>query len=408
MFSTFHTLRLRTSAPGVGVRRAPCLRHREQRCNQSPSGHEARKHAEPNAGAVRSLRTKRIPGGPKKVPHTNDQHPRAIAIGTSAGGVDALKRLVRAMPPDIAAPVLIVMHIGPHSMLPEILTAAGPLPAHHAAHGEALEPARIYIAPPDRHLLVHDRHVLLRRGPHENRARPAIDPLFRTLACSYGSGAIGVVLTGGLDDGTAGLEAIARCGGTTVVQDPVDATTPEMPSSALRHVSVDHCVLLDAMGGLLVQLARQPPGPAREIPLDVRLEAAVAAQEHVPGGIDPLPHGTLSPFTCPSCQGPLWEIAAHPPLRYRCHTGHSFTVNAMIEAQAEEAEGLLWTLMRSHQQRAALVRRMAERESGSAHAAHLLRRAEEYGRDADMIRSMIERAGIGVTENHQASASSHG
>lgn len=350
-----------------------------------------------------AIQTQKLPVGPKKVPHIHDQHPRAIAIGTSSGGVDALKRLASSLPPDFAAPVLIVLHIGPRSMLPEILTATGPLPARHAEHGEALKPGRIYIAPPDRHLLVHERHVLLRRGPHENRARPAIDPLFRTLACSYGSGAIGVVLTGGQDDGTAGLDAIARCGGTTVVQDPADATAPEMPASALRHVAVDHCVALDAMGGLLAHLARQPPGPARELPLDVRLEAAVAAQEHVSGGIDPPPHGALSPFTCPSCHGPLWEIAEQPLVRYRCHTGHSFTVDAMIHSQEEEAESLLWTLMRSHQQRAALVRRLAERDSGTAHEAHLLRRAEEYGKDADMIRSMIERAGIGGTADRQGS-----
>ncbi|MFU8865279.1 MAG: chemotaxis protein CheB [Rhodobacterales bacterium] len=328
------------------------------------------------------------------------QNLRAIAIGTSAGGVDALKRLVATLDDDLAAPVLIVMHVGARSLLPQILSTAGRLPACHAEHGQSLEPGRIYIAPPDRHMLVHDHHILLRRGPHENLCRPAIDPLFRTLACSYGPSAIGVVLTGALDDGTAGLDAIARCGGTTVVQDPDDAIAAEMPRSALRHVPVDHCVPLDGLGALLTRLATQQPGPPRDIPLDVKLEAAVAAQEHVQGGVAP-PHGVLSPYICPHCQGPLWEIADHPPLRYRCHTGHSFTVDAMLEAQAEEAEGLLWTLMRSHQQRATLVRSMAERAKGTAQAAHLLRRAEEYGKDADMIRSMIERAGIGHEGDRQ-------
>lgn len=319
---------------------------------------------------------------------------RVIAIGTSAGGVDALKRLAQSLGDDFAAPVLIVMHVGQRSLLPQILSSAGPLPACHAEHGQPLEPGRIYIAPPDRHMLVHDHHILLRRGPHENLSRPAIEPLFRTLACSYGPAAIGVVLTGGMDDGTAGLDAIARCGGTTVVQDPADAIAPEMPRSALRHVRVDHCVALDALGSLLTRLSTQPPSPPRDIPLDIKLEAAVAAQEYVQGGAAP-PHGVLSPFICPHCQGPLWEIAEHPPVRYRCHTGHSLTVDAMLKAQADEAEGLLWTLLRSHQQRAALVRTMAERGRGTAQAEHLLRRAEEYGRDADMIRSMIERAGIG-------------
>lgn len=313
-----------------------------------------------------------------------------IVIGASAGGVGALRRLARDLPADIAAPVAVVLHVGASSLLPELLESAGALPAHHARNGEALRPGTILVAPPDRHLLVHDGHVLLRRGARENLARPAIDPLFRSAACAFGGGTIGVVLSGSLNDGTVGLAAIKRCGGTAIVQEPEEADYPEMPLSALRHVAVDACLPLSGIAGALARLAAEPAPPTPEIPMDIRLEAAIAAQEHATMSSE-AKLGTPSSFTCPECQGPLWEIDDPEVLRFRCHVGHAFTAASILEAQAEEAEAILWRLLRARQQRAELARRMAEREHAGrpALAARLRARAAEYDADAELVRRML-------------------
>lgn len=335
-------------------------------------------------------------------------HRRIIVIGASAGGVEALRTLVGALPPDIAAPIAVVLHVGTQSILPELLEAAGRLPVHHAKNGEPLRRGTIYVAPPGKHLLVHDGHLMLRRGARENLARPAIDPLFRSAACSFGGGTIGVVLTGALNDGTAGLVAIKRCGGVVIVQEPREADFPEMPLSALRHVAVDACLPLAGIAKELVRRAAEPPGPTPEIPMDVRLEAAIAAQEHATMQTEEK-LGTPSPFTCPECQGPLWEIADDAMLRFRCHVGHAFTADAMLDAQAGEAEAILWRLLRARQQRAALARRMAERESDDrpALAAQFLARAEEYDEDAELVRRMLL-GGIGHFDEADAEAQSGG
>jgi len=186
---------------------------------------------------------------------------RLIAIGASAGGIEALKVLVAGLPADLPAAVAIVNHLAPESpgYLPAILSHAGPLPASHGRDREPLLPGRIYVAPPDRHMLVVGGCVLLTDGARENGMRPAIDPLFRSAAVSFGNRAIGVVLTGALDDGTAGLAAIKNRGGLAVVQDPADAETPSMPESALQHVVVDHMAPLSAMAALLVRLVQEEP-----------------------------------------------------------------------------------------------------------------------------------------------------
>ncbi|MBB5222837.1 two-component system chemotaxis response regulator CheB [Amaricoccus macauensis] len=315
-----------------------------------------------------------------------------IVIGASAGGVEALRTLVGRFRPDLPVPVAVVLHVGAQSILPELLGAAGRLPARHAQNGEALGPGTIYVAPPDKHLLIHNGHLMLRRGPRENLSRPAIDPLFRSAACSFGGGTIGVVLTGALNDGTAGLVAIKRCGGIAIVQDPSEADFPEMPLSALRHVEVDACLPLACIADELALRCAAPPRPTPEIPMDVRLEAAIAAQEHATMATEEK-LGTSSPFTCPECQGPLWEIDDPAVLRFRCHVGHAFTADAMLEAQAGEAETILWKLLRARQQRAELARRIAEREShghGSpVLAARFLERAQEYDEDAELVRRML-------------------
>ena len=324
-----------------------------------------------------------------------------IVIGASAGGVEALKRLAADLPPDLMATVFVVLHIGQTSYLPEILDRIGPLRADKAKSGEQFERGRIYVAPPGFHLLLHNDHMLLRRGPRENLARPAIDPLFRSAACSYGAHVIGVLLSGSMSDGTAGLRAIKAVGGLAVIQDPHDAAVPDMVRSAQRHVEIDHCVPLAELGRLLARLAAEPAGETYPIPPAVRLEAAVAAQEHsTMKNEDRL--GELSVFVCPECHGPLWEIEDGEMLRYRCHTGHAFTSDAMLEAQSDEADQMLWSLLRAHQQRAQFARRMADRERElhrAELAAKLQERSKEYEADAEVIERILQSRRATVEEN---------
>jgi len=315
-----------------------------------------------------------------------------IVIGASAGGVEPLKQIANDLPPDLAAAVFIVVHVGQVSYLPEILDRAGALGAKAARNGATFRSGCIYVAPPGFHLLLHDGHMLLRRGPRENLARPAIDPLFRSAALSYGANVIGVLLSGSLSDGTAGLRAVKAVGGLAVVQDPKDALVPSMVESALRYVDVDHCLPAAELGALLAKLAAEPAGETFAAPPTVRLEAAIAAQEHsTMKEVDRL--GELSVFTCPECHGPLWEIEDGDMLRYRCHTGHAFTADAVMEAQAIEADEILWSLLRSHQQRAEFARRMAEREKTrrrSELANKFGERAKEYEADAAVIERILE------------------
>ena len=283
------------------------------------------------------------------------------------------------------------MHIDRTSYLAEILHKVSNLPVSQAANREAVEPGRIYVASPGRHLLLHDSHILLRRGPRENLARPAIDSLFRSAAASFAGRVIGVVLSGALNDGTAGLHAIKRCGGLAIVQDPDDAMVPEMAMSALKHVDVDCSVPIARMGEVLLRFVAEPAGATPEIPIDIRLEAAVAAQEL--GEIvseDRL--GEPAPFSCPECQGTLWEIADPGMLRYRCRVGHAFTAEAALAAKSDEVDGLLWKLARSHEERSALAQRSAERERMLAHynlADRLDARAQEYRRGAELVRRLL-------------------
>jgi two-component system chemotaxis response regulator CheB len=315
-----------------------------------------------------------------------------IVVGASSGGLDALSQLVGDLPADLPAAVFIVMHVGIRSHLSEILNRRAALPVVTAESGAPIQPRTITVAPPGRHLLIHNDHVLLRRGPRENMARPAIDPLFRSAAASRGGRVIGVVLSGALNDGTAGLRAIKRCGGLAVVQKPSDASVPDMPESALRHVAVDHTAPVDAMAELLGRLAREPAGATPEIPLNIRLEATVAAQELGSMELEEK-LGNLSPFTCPDCSGALWEINDGSMLRYRCHVGHAFTAEAVLAGRAAEVDKFLESLLRSHRERAALVRRLAQKERSLQNislAEQFEARAREYEHDAEVVSRMAQ------------------
>ncbi|MEA2779919.1 MAG: two-component system, chemotaxis family, protein-glutamate methylesterase/glutaminase [Rhodospirillaceae bacterium] len=314
-----------------------------------------------------------------------------IVIGASAGGLQALQHLMKDLPADLPAAVFVVMHIGTSTHLAGILDRAGGLPVSQAKSGDPIETGHVYVAAPDMHLLLHDGHLLLRRGPRENLARPAIDPLFRTAACTFGARVIGVVLSGALNDGTAGLQAVKRCGGIAIIQDPADALVPDMPLSAKRYVDVDYSVPIAEMGDLLARLVAEPAGKTPEIPFDVKVEATIATQELADMDTEDR-LGVRSRFSCPECHGSLWEIGDGRILRYRCHIGHAFTGHGMMAAQAQEVEQLLEKLLRSHSERAELARRMAERERTDHRdrlADRLEERARDYQRDAELMRELL-------------------
>jgi two-component system chemotaxis response regulator CheB len=289
-----------------------------------------------------------------------------IVIGTSAGGVEALRQLARELPADLRAAVFVVIHLPAQapSLLPDILSRDGALPAAHAVNGEPIRRGRIYVAPPDNHLLVERDHMRVVHGPRENRYRPAVDPLFRSAAVAYGPRVVGVVLTGALDDGTVGMKAVKECGGVAIVQDPAEAIYPSMPRSVLRAMKVDYCVRLAEIAPLLARLSGEAAEEgAHTVPDDLKTENEIAEQQMEPSemleSVQKL--GALSAFTCPECQGSLWEIRDGELLRFRCHTGHAFSSDSLLAEQNETLEGALWSAVRALEEKMALARRMAAR-----------------------------------------------
>ncbi|MEI6945969.1 chemotaxis protein CheB [Paraflavisolibacter sp. H34] len=258
-----------------------------------------------------------------------------VVIGGSAGSVPALIEVVKVLPAGLQAAILIVMHVSPNvpSLLPQILSRAGTLPAAHARDGDLMETGRIYIAPPDRHLLLESNQVLVKKGPKENRFRPSIDALFRSAAYSYGARVIGVVLSGLLDDGTSGLWAVKRMGGLSVVQEPEEALCASMPSNVLEYVEVDYTLPSAEIGRLLPRLTgeegRLESQPLQEELKRLETEIKIAAQQNAfDMGI--LNLGRPAPLTCPECHGALVELTEGNLTRYRCHTGHSFTQSSLL------------------------------------------------------------------------------
>ncbi len=294
-----------------------------------------------------------------------------IVIGASAGGVEALVTLVRSIPHGIPAAIFVVLHIPADSpsLLPEILGRAGSLKATQAKDGEEIKHGHIYVASPNNHLLVEEGKVRVVHGPRENRHRPAIDPLFRAAASEYGSRVVGVILSGALDDGSAGLMAIKRSGGIAIVQDPHEAMYPSMPYSAQSHVAVDYTLPVAEIGALLGSLAREDsPQEKGEYPMSLNFEQEVrkaelnanemAAAEQI---------GKSSVFSCPDCGGVLWEIQDGDMLRFRCRVGHAYSVESVLAGQDEALEDALWVALKTLEESADLSRRMAKQahERGS-------------------------------------------
>jgi two-component system chemotaxis response regulator CheB len=246
----------------------------------------------------------------------------------------------------------------------------------------------LYIAPPDNHLLLKKRRLLVTKGARENRNRPGIDPFFRSAAVAYGSRVIGVVLTGVEDDGTAGLIAIKRCGGVTVVQDPRDAAYSGMPLSALDNADVDYCVSIAEMGPHLTALVSQPHAKSKAVPEDVRTEAVIA--ERVLSDISQVNTlGDQVPYNCPGCGGVLWKVDAPGEKRYRCHTGHSYTGLALLASQSEKIEEMLWISLRMFEERKNLLTSMAEEAKTAAVRSKNRRQARETQGYIDRVRAML-------------------
>ena len=328
---------------------------------------------------------------------TRKHHRDIVVIGASAGGITALKELVKTLPPEFPAAILVVQHIAADSpsILPEILSHASALPAKHPLPGEAIVPGTIYVAPPDHHLLVEDEKVLVARGPKENRFRPSIDALFRSAAYTYGPRVIGVVLTGYLDDGTSGLWSLQRLGGVAIVQDPLDAVSPAMPTNALQYVAADYVVPLAEISALLVRLTLEPaPGKPRvtKAELDLLgLELTIAKHDNAfeMGIID---KGELTPFTCPDCHGALTQLIEGNLIRYRCHTGHAYTINALLSEVSTSVESMLYQTMRGLEETKMLLQHMGEhfQKGKQPTVADLfLRKAEMTGEQARIVHDSI-------------------
>jgi two-component system, chemotaxis family, protein-glutamate methylesterase/glutaminase len=324
-----------------------------------------------------------------------------VAVGASAGGVEALTRLVGALPRDLPAPVLIVLHIPPYatSVLPHILGRVAELPVAHARDGEPLEPGRVLVAPPDHHVLVMRETVRVVRGPHENNHRPAIDPLFRSVALARGPAAVAVVLTGALDDGAAGVAAVASRGGKVVVQDPEDALYPAMPSSAIAAHEPDHVAPLAEIPSIIDRLAREHVPPANEgetMDDELALEQSFAAFELAALHGQDVP-GRPSALGCPSCGGALWETQDGDVLRFRCRVGHAFAPEALLHSQEARVEEALWTALRALEERRVVLMRLSERlgNRGLSDRSRLYREsAADLERQAKVVRGVLLTGGV--------------
>jgi len=311
----------------------------------------------------------------KITPQRNFDHKtgQVVVVGASAGGLNALINLIQQLPADFPAPVLIVMHISPDAtgnVLLDALNKNGKLKCIHAINGEPLKAGHVYLAPSDHHLLVEkDGHVHVTKGAQENRSRPGIDPLFRSAAVAFGNRVTGIILTGYLDDGTAGLIAIKKCGGTCIVQDPKEADYPDMPKNALNQIKVDYCVPITEMGGILSKLLARKPGKQKTIPKDIQREALIAGRVLSDlASVNSL--GEQVPFNCPGCGGVLWKVDKGISLRYRCHTGHAYTAAALLAEQTKKIEETMWTALRMFEERRNLLTTLSKEQRGTpAHSA---------------------------------------
>jgi two-component system chemotaxis response regulator CheB len=316
-----------------------------------------------------------------------------IVIGGSAGAVEPIRTIVAGLPQDLDAAVFVVIHRSREgtNLLAEILDRSSALTAAAVVDGERIQNGRIYVAPSDHHLILEPGIVRLTRGPKENRFRPAIDPLFRSAAQVYGPRAIGVILTGELDDGAAGLWAVKRLGGTAIVQDPAGAYAPSMPLRALHSVDADFCVGVDEIAPLLVNLTRTEADEQRGAPMpdEIGIEVEIAkGKDAIHAGVQTL--GSPSSYACPSCHGVLLRVPEGRHVRFRCHTGHAYSIESMLDSIDDLVEASLWSAVRAVEESARLVREMAA-HIDEYHAGAGFERLEDKASAADRLADALRR-----------------
>jgi two-component system chemotaxis response regulator CheB len=322
-----------------------------------------------------------------------------VVAGASAGGVEALVALVRSLPADFPHAMLVVLHVSPTgtSVLPAILARACHLPVASPKDGDELCDGHVYVAPPDCHLVVEDSRLRLSQAPRENGHRPAIDPTMRTAAAAYDGGTIGIVLSGSRDDGTAGLMAIKARGGSAIVQDPDEALYSAMPLSAMAHLEPDAVLPISAMAQWILRHATMNGPSASDQPIameertnDPRLAVADTIHDPPQAAI-----GEGTRFTCPDCGGVLFERHEGALERFECSVGHVFSIESLSSAQAEALESALWAAVRSLEDRAAKLKRLADRARGNAQhrsANSFERQAEDALDRSRTIREAIQHA----------------
>jgi two-component system chemotaxis response regulator CheB len=318
-----------------------------------------------------------------------------VVIGGSEGSLHALRTIVAGLPPTFPGSLFIVVHLSPEvpSMLDTLLSSAGRIPATQARDGEGIQPGHIYVAPSDHHLTLLDGHVGVQKGPRENRHRPAIDPLFRTAARIYGERVTGVLLSGRLDDGVAGLLAVRRRGGMAIVQAPADARAQDLPARALRYAGADYVLAAPDIAAKLIELAetkdevsmregKQQRIVSKKNPADdPESNLTVATPEES--------EGKPSVFACPECHGVLWELKNGRLVRFRCRVGHSFGPESLSLELSLAGEAALWAAMRALEEKAAMQRRLADPSPHSASGRRLREQSASDEENAKLIREMI-------------------
>ena len=296
---------------------------------------------------------------------SNEKTRDIVVIGASAGGVEALKALVKDLPKDFQGSIFIVLHIPSYSetRLPWILSKAGNIEAVLPDDGEEVEPGKIYVAPNDHHMLVQEGKIVVKRGPKENRFRPAIDALFRSAAYVYGSRVIGVILSGVLDDGASGIWTIKQHGGIAIVQKPEDAEQPQLPKNVLQYVDPDYTIAASDMGPLIAGLVKEPAPNKNKLSKEelkrLEMEVVIATKDNAfEMGI--MDMGELTPFTCPECAGTLVRLVEADMIRFRCHTGHAYTASSLASEVTESVETKLWQSMRALEEVNMLMNNIAD------------------------------------------------
>jgi two-component system, chemotaxis family, protein-glutamate methylesterase/glutaminase len=345
-------------------------------------------------------------------------HRDIVVIGASAGGLQALRQILSAMPRDVEAALLAVLHTADHSrsMLPDILQRRSNMPVSHPCDGDRIERGRFYIAPPGFHMIVEEGFVRVLQGPRENLHRPAIDPLFRSAAAAYGRRVIGVILTGMLDDGTAGLMVVSAGGGEAIVQDPQSASFPSMPRSALNQVPHAHVLPLEQIAAFLLQLIGEElpseaepanQGSVGQASLERTSLAAAKETRIAELNMDEVSSedrlGHPSPFACPDCGGVLWEIEQNGFLRFRCRVGHAFTASHLGVQQRQAVETALWEALRALEESASLYRRMAGRARTTNHelpARLYQERASNTEYNSKILRDFLLRVNLEESGNN--------